>query len=227
MRVAPILPRFVNGPMIQAAEGCPPPGPGIVRITIVAKKASSRKAASGKAKKTRKSKASKRSKTRSAKGAAKSPSPKRAKKKKRKVRTNLSKAELEEFRSMLLEKRRSLLGDMSGIEAGALRASRQESSGDLSSMPTHPADIGTDNFEQEFTLGLLESERALLGEINEALARIEDGTFGICMGTGKPIGKARLTARPWAKYCIEYARMVEKGLVRPGEEHSEEISEEE
>jgi len=192
----------------------------------VAKKTSAKKTASGKAKKTAKAKTAKASKVKGAKGAAKRTSGKRAKKK-RKVRTFLSKAELEKFRSMLLEKRRSLLGDMSGIEAGALHASRQESSGDLSNMPTHPADIGTDNFEQEFTLGLLESERALLGEINEALARIEDRTFGICMGTGKPIGKARLTARPWAKYCIEYARMVEKGLVRPGEEDSDEISEEE
>ena len=54
-------------------------------------------------------------------------------------------------------------------------------------------------------------------EIDEALRRIEDGTFGICVGTGMVIAKARLMARPWSKYGIEYARMVEKGLVRPGD----------
>ena len=115
---------------------------------------------------------------------------------------------------MLLDKRRELVGDMTGIEAEAFGADRQEVKGDISD---HPADAGTDNFEQEFSLGLLESERTMLAEIDEALRRIDDGTYGICLGTGKPIGRARLKARPWAKYCIEYARMIEKGLVRPGE----------
>ncbi len=130
----------------------------------------------------------------------------------------LSKAELKDFRQLLLEKRRALVGDMSGMATEALRTNRQEGTGDLSKIPTHDADVGTDNFEQEFTLGLLESERTLLSEINEALERIDKGTFGICVGTGGPIDASRLKARPWAKYCIEYARMLEKGLVRPRSE---------
>ncbi len=133
----------------------------------------------------------------------------------------LSKSELDEFRKMLMDKRRALLGDMSGIEAEAFRTNRQDRSGDLSNIPIHPADIGSDNYEQEFTLGLLESERTLLTEINEALDRLEGGTYGICVGTGNPIDKARLRARPWAKYCIEYARMLEKGLVQPENENRE------
>ncbi len=137
----------------------------------------------------------------------------------------LSKTELKEFRQMLLAKRRALLGDMTHMEAEALRTNRQEGTGDLSKIPTHDADVGTDNFEQEFTLGLLESERIMLGEINEALERIDKGTYGICLGTGLAIGKARLKARPWAKYCIEYARLIEKGLARRGQER--EPSEEE
>jgi RNA polymerase-binding transcription factor DksA len=111
---------------------------------------------------------------------------------------------------MLLEKRRDIIGDMNGMEAGALGPDRPESGSDIS-------DLGSDNFEQEFTLGLLQSERALLNEINEALARIEEGTYGICLGTRKPIGKARLTARPWTPYSIEYARLIERGVVRPGD----------
>ncbi|HUS92868.1 MAG TPA: TraR/DksA family transcriptional regulator [Phycisphaerae bacterium] len=126
----------------------------------------------------------------------------------------LSKKELKEFRQMLLAKRRELVGDMTGIEAEALGADRQESKGDISD---HPADAATDNFEQEFSLELLESERTLLAEIDGAIRRIEEGIYGICLGTGKPIGRTRLKARPWASYGIEYARMVEKGLVRPGE----------
>jgi len=135
------------------------------------------------------------------------------------VKTPLTRAQLKGFRRLLLEKRRELVGDMTGIEAEALGADRQEVKGDISD---HPADAGTDNFEQEFSLGLLQSERGLLAEIDEALERIEDRTFGICLGTGKPIGKVRLKARPWAKYGIEYARMVEKGLVRPGDRLEEE-----
>jgi RNA polymerase-binding protein DksA len=143
-----------------------------------------------------------------------------------KIKTPFGKAELEVFRQMLLDKRRALVGDMNGIEAEALRTNRQEGSGDLSNMPTHPADIGTDNFEQEFTLGLLESERTLLAEINGALERIDNNTYGVCLGTGQPIGAARLKARPWSKYCIEYAKLLEKGLVQPKEESSENQDEE-
>jgi RNA polymerase-binding transcription factor DksA len=133
------------------------------------------------------------------------------------VKSPLTKSELKEFYAALIAKRRELIGDMAGIENEALGADRQESKGDISD---HPADAGTDNFEQEFSLGLLESERTLLGEIDEALRRIEEGTYGICVGTGMVIGKARLMARPWSKYGIEYARMVEKGLVRPGDRAS-------
>lgn len=142
---------------------------------------------------------------------------KKAKKKikDRKLKSPLTKKQLAMFREMLLEKRRDLMGDMSGIEHSALGADRGNGASDL--MPTHPADLGSDNYEQEFTLGLLASERTLLKEIHEALERIDEGIYGICLGTAKPIGLPRLKARPWAKYCIDYARMVEKGMVRPGE----------
>lgn len=146
----------------------------------------------------------------------------------RKIKTPLSKKQLQEFRELLLAKRKSLMGDMTGIQSTTIGRNLQESAGDLSNMPTHQADIGSDNFEYEFTLGLLESERALLREVNEALERIEDGTYGVCLGTGEPIGIPRLKARPWCKYCIEFQKMVEKGLVRPGqsESHGEESEDE-
>ncbi|NIP22430.1 MAG: TraR/DksA family transcriptional regulator [Phycisphaerae bacterium] len=103
------------------------------------------------------------------------------------------------------------------MEDETLKKSRLDASGDLSSMPIHMADIGTDNYEQEFALGLMDSERKLLRETDDALQRIEQGTYGICEGTGKQIPKARLEAQPWARYCIEYARMLEQGLVRERE----------
>jgi len=79
---------------------------------------------------------------------------------------------------------------------------------------------------QEFA-ALLEQEgrephgRDTLREIDEAMERIKDGTYGICLGTGKPINKRRLMAIPWAKYSIEYARLVEQELesLRPQAEY--------
>lgn len=122
--------------------------------------------------------------------------------------------EIDDFRRMLLNKRAELVGNVSHLHAEAMRQNRQDAAGDLSSMPIHMADIGTDNYEQEFTLGLIESERAILREIDEALRRIEDGTYGLCVATGQPIGKKRLKANPWAKYCYEYKLAQEKGMMR-------------
>jgi len=128
------------------------------------------------------------------------------------IKSPLSKKELAYFRQELLAKRATLLGDVANMTDEALRKTRQSSTGDLSNMPIHMADLGSDNFEQEFTLGLIESERQILREIDEALARIENGTYGICLATGRPISKARLKAKPWAKYCIEYAKRLERGF---------------
>jgi DnaK suppressor protein len=129
----------------------------------------------------------------------------------RKNQAGLSMRELEHFRDLLLDKRRELVGDMSQMEREALRSSGGTN---LSTLPLHMADMGTDNYEQEFTLGLVEKDRNLLREINAALAKIQNGTYGICEGTGKPISKPRLEAQPWAKYSIEYARQLERGMGR-------------
>jgi RNA polymerase-binding protein DksA len=131
---------------------------------------------------------------------------------------SLTAADKEHYKQMLLEKRREILINVNEFEDEALKKSRLDASGDLSSMPIHMADIGTDNYEQEFALGLLDSERKLLREIDNALGRIEKGTYGVCEGTGKPIRKARLEAQPWARYCVDYARKLEQGLVTEQEE---------
>lgn len=129
----------------------------------------------------------------------------------KKVSSGLSKKDLAHFRELLLEKRRELVGDMSSMEREALRTS---GGSNLSTLPIHMADQGTDNYEQEFTLGLVEKDRVLLREINHALAKIQAGTYGICEGTGLPINRPRLEAQPWARHSIEYARQMEKRGVR-------------
>jgi RNA polymerase-binding protein DksA len=126
----------------------------------------------------------------------------------------LTPADLKKFKAILMAKRNEILGAVTSMEDEALKKDNSE----FSNMPTHLADLGTDNFDQEFTLGLMENERKLLREINDALNRIEEGAYGICQGSGKPIPKARLKAIPWTRYCVEYASMLEKGLVK---DHSE------
>ena len=129
----------------------------------------------------------------------------------RKNEAGLNLRDLEHFRDLLLAKRRELVGDMSQMEREALRSSGNSN---LSTLPIHMADMGTDNYEQEFTLGLVEKDRNLLREINAALAKIQNGTYGICEGTGKPIARPRLEAQPWARYSIEHARQLERNTFR-------------
>ena len=121
------------------------------------------------------------------------------------IKTKLSKKELDDYRTLLLAKRKQLVGMLNGMEDEALRSS----GGNLSNMPVHMADMGSDVYDQDFTLGMAETERAILDEIDAALQRIADRTFGVCQMTGKPISKARLDAKPWAKYSIEAERIAE------------------
>jgi len=128
----------------------------------------------------------------------------------KKVKTGLSRKQLNQLKAQLLEKKAELLGDVRSMQA----AREAANSGDLSHMPLHMADVGGDMYDQEFTLGLMESDRRLLAEIDEALARMRDGYFGVCLESAVPIEPIRLEIKPWAKYCIEVARQREKrGLV--------------
>jgi DnaK suppressor protein len=132
----------------------------------------------------------------------------------------LTPEDIEHFRQMLLDKRKEILGSVNEMEDEALKKSRQDAAGNLSTMPIHMADLGSDNFEQEFAIDLVDGERKLIHEIDDALERIEKGTiekgiyegpYGICEGLNTPIPKARLEAQPWARYSVEYAQMLEKG----------------
>jgi len=134
--------------------------------------------------------------------------------KRRANKRGLSTAQVNEFKAMLLEKRNELLGNVTSMESEALRRDRS----DLSNMPIHMADVGTDNYEIENIIGLMDSERRLLAEIDEALGRIEDGTYGICQGAGEQIPRQRLEAIPWARYCVSCATSMEKGMPARKEE---------
>ena len=120
---------------------------------------------------------------------------------------HLTAYELANFRRMLQEKRRELLGDIDGmqdeIDGRGPGQTLDGASNDLED-PENRLDLET-------TYGFIQAETGLLRDIEDALQRMEDGTYGLCVGTGQPIGRRRLKACPWTKYSIEYARALERG----------------
>ena len=121
----------------------------------------------------------------------------------------MNRAELSVYKERLVSLRARLRGDVNQLADAALRKSRSEANGDLSSMPIHMADIGSDNFEQEFTLSLMENEGAALEKIDASLERIEDGSYGACEECGVRIPKSRLNAIPYATLCVKCASQQE------------------
>ena len=123
----------------------------------------------------------------------------------------MNKADLIAYKDRLLVLRSRLRGDVTQLAESALKKNRTEANGDLSSMPIHMADIGTDNFEQEFTLSLMENEEGTLELIEASLERIEEGTYGDCEECGVKIPKTRLNAIPYAALCVRCASQQEQG----------------
>jgi len=128
-------------------------------------------------------------------------------------RTNnkVSKKALEAYRKSLLARREQLLGDVNQMVDEALGKTRLVSNGDVSTIPTHMADVATDAYEQEFTLELMANERQELKQIDHALDRITRGEFGVCEKCGGRILQARLRALPQARQCIGCKRQTEQG----------------
>ncbi len=119
--------------------------------------------------------------------------------------------ELEAFRQTLEMLRARLRGDLDQMTDEALRRSIVNGSGNLSNVPLHMADVGSENYDQEFTLELIENEQGTLELVNEALDRLEQGKFGLCVECGETISKPRLQAIPYTRHCIQCARLVENG----------------
>jgi RNA polymerase-binding transcription factor DksA len=104
--------------------------------------------------------------------------------------------------------RAQLRGDVSTMAEVALRKSGMEGS-ESNGMPIHMAELGSDNFEQEFTLGLIEAEEDTLAMVDAALDRIEQGAYGKCVQCDGVIPKARLNAIPYTPVCIKCAEQME------------------
>lgn len=118
------------------------------------------------------------------------------------------------YKDLLLKLRDRIIDEISFLSRDNLNRSQRESSGDLSSYSFHMADQGTDNFDREFAANLLSSEQDVLYEIDEALRRVEQGTYGVCEATGYAIEKERLRVLPFARYCVAAQTEIERGKPR-------------
>src|SRR6202011_5155899 len=108
----------------------------------------------------------------------------------------------------LLNLRDAMVDSMAGVAQDTLR-SRAEGS-EASAFGMHQADAGSDAYDRDFALSLLSQEQDALYEIDQALKRIELGTYGTCEMSGKPIPRARLEAIPFARFTVECQSQLEK-----------------
>lgn len=115
----------------------------------------------------------------------------------------LLKEEVLFYKKLLLKARELAGGELSHIAKDALKKSQRDASGDLSGYSYHMADVASDNYEMEFSLGRATDEQSLLYAIDEALKRIDDKTYGFCMTCEKRISKERLRIVPHAALCID------------------------
>jgi DnaK suppressor protein len=111
------------------------------------------------------------------------------------------------FRTRLTEERERLQHAVSYMHDEREGAQQDEGANELSNADNHLGDVATSLHDRELDQGLEDGGAEVLGEIDAALARIDDGTYGTCVRCGKPIGEERLEARPWASLCIDDARI--------------------
>jgi RNA polymerase-binding protein DksA len=119
------------------------------------------------------------------------------------VKKKFNKKELADFKKLILKMKEHIVDEIKHISEDTLKKSQKDASGDISGYTYHMADIATDTYDIEFSLGLASDERKLLYEFDDALRKIEEGTFGICESCKNNISKTRLKAIPYARLCVK------------------------
>lgn len=114
----------------------------------------------------------------------------------------MNKKELAHFKSLLLQKRDEMLEELGHLKENGMTKTLKDASGENSAYSFHMADVGTDNMEREKAFFFATREGRFLYHIEQALERIEKGTYGLCQECGEPIGRERLEAVPHARLCI-------------------------
>ena len=119
------------------------------------------------------------------------------------MKNKFNKKELSVFRKTILKIKEKVVGDIKHISEDTLKKSQKDASGDISGYSYHMADVATDTYDREFSLGLASNEQKALYELDDALKRIEEGTFGICEECKCVMTKIRLKAVPYARLCVK------------------------
>ena len=126
------------------------------------------------------------------------------------MRKKLTKKELDFFKKLITKIREKVLDDIKHISEDTLKKSQKDASGDISGYTYHMADVATDAYDREFSLGLASNERQSLYELEDAIKKIEEGTFGICEECKSLISKTRLKVVPFARLCVKCQERKEK-----------------
>ncbi len=128
----------------------------------------------------------------------------------RKGDDRLTPDDLKYFEQRLLGERARITREIGHIESTLLKVNPRDAAGELSGYSYHMADAGTDSMEREKAFDIASKEGRLLLEIDDALRRVYNGTYGVCEVSGKPISRARLEALPWARLSLEEQEKLEK-----------------
>src|SRR3989338_1155107 len=121
----------------------------------------------------------------------------------------LTKEQIKQFRQLLITERVKLADEIKSIAEDTSKSPR-EASGDLSAYTIHMADMAADTYERELSMNIVSSEQEILYQIDDALKRLEDGSFGVCQQCNQPILMSRLKAVPYASLCISCQRVKEQ-----------------
>jgi RNA polymerase-binding protein DksA len=111
---------------------------------------------------------------------------------------------------LILKRKEEVLDQIKHISEDTLKKSQKDAAGDISGYTYHMADIATDTYDREFSLSLASNERKVVYEIDDAIKKIEEGTYGICEGCKRLIAKTRLKALPYARLCLKCQQALEK-----------------
>ncbi|MCX5695538.1 MAG: TraR/DksA family transcriptional regulator [Candidatus Omnitrophica bacterium] len=126
------------------------------------------------------------------------------------MKKKFTKKELTEFKKLILKRKDEVSDEIKHISDDTLKKSQKDASGDISGYTYHMADVATDNYDREFSLGLASNDRQSLYELEDALKKIEDGSFGVCEDCKHLITKVRLKAVPHARLCVKCQEKREK-----------------
>ncbi len=127
-------------------------------------------------------------------------------------KAHMDKKRLKAFRDRLLERREALFRQVMEAEMRSRERDMEETQ--------DPADMAANAYAKELMVSMSDNDRRLLRLIDEALQRIEEGEYGLCVNCGEPVQDKRLEALPWARYCLRCQDLYERGLLNQEEEES-------